>query len=780
MAVVFLATDLKHHRDVALKVFRPELAGAMGAERFLREIEIASRLHHPHILQLYDSGEADGLLYYVTPYVKGESLRDRLDREPQLPLADALQIIREVAGALEYAHAQGVVHRDIKPGNILLESGHALVADFGIGRVVGEEGDRLTRTGISVGSPAYMSPERLAGDTRVDGRSDIYSLGCVLYEMLAGEPPYTGATPQAVLAKKASDTIPSIRVLRETVPKAVDAAIARALSKVPADRFATAQEFLEALQATQAAATADTRPKRSERNRRLVFGSVLAGVALSVGAIAVLAPTSSPEEGLRIEAGGIVQVTNDPGVEFQPALSPDGREVAYLSGEMINPKLAVRSAVEIGDSESLLAAEMSGILLPRWSSETAIQLVVCENRSLSVGTLDTGCSLREMGARGGVLRTLHTPRRSSQHARSRDGTRAAFFIQDSLYIYSVEDPQPELLAVHPPLAWLPHSLTWSPDGSQIAYVNGNQPWLTSGNTSPSSIWVVDSEGGEPYPITTEDHLNMSPQWLPDSRHLLFVSDRDGPRGIYSVAIGPDGPLGEPRVVAAGTDAHTISVSSDGARLAYSKFLHRQNIWSLPVLESGPVSSRDAEPVTSGNQVIEAMNISPDGEWLAYDSNRRGNFDIYKQPLDGGDAQLLADLPLDVWAPQWSPDGTEILISNDDIYLITADGSTSSAIVTGPGFDVGPTWAPDGLAIAFHSQGDDSSGIESLWVMRRDSVHGSWGEPLNLTDFQCLFPHWSLDGEEIVCTSAHRSVPEGIPKGCVVQIHERRVGTLLFW
>ena len=275
MAVVFLATDLKHGRDVALKVFRPELASAMGAERFLREIEIASRLHHPHILQLYDSGETDGLLYYVTPYVKGESLRDRLDREPQLPLADALEITREVGDALGHAHAQGLVHRDIKPGNILLGSGHALVADFGIGLAVGEEGDRLTRTGVSVGSPAYMSAEQMAGDTAVDNRSDIYSLGCVLYEMLAGEPPYSGSTPQAVLAKKASDTIPSIRVLRETVPEAVDAAISRALSKVPADRFASTQEFVEALHESSSHTSPGTMPKRSRRNRKVVFGWIV-------------------------------------------------------------------------------------------------------------------------------------------------------------------------------------------------------------------------------------------------------------------------------------------------------------------------------------------------------------------------------------------------------------------------------------------------------------------------------------------------------------------------
>ena len=215
MAAVYLAQDLKHGRSIALKVLRPELATALGPERFVREIEIAARLTHPNILPLHDSGEAGGLLYYVMPYVEGESLRSRLAREGPLPLDQALEIAREVADALGYAHAHGVVHRDIKPENILLQSGHAVVADFGIARAIWEvAGDRLTETGIAVGSPAYMSPEQAGAEAHIDGRSDIYALGCVLYEMLAGEPPFTGPTPRAVAAKHMRQSVPSIRVTR--------------------------------------------------------------------------------------------------------------------------------------------------------------------------------------------------------------------------------------------------------------------------------------------------------------------------------------------------------------------------------------------------------------------------------------------------------------------------------------------------------------------------------------------------------------------------------------
>jgi tRNA A-37 threonylcarbamoyl transferase component Bud32 len=251
MATVYLAEDLKHHRRVALKVVRPELTSALGPDRFLREIEIAAHFAHPHILPVFDSGEADGFLYYVMPYVVGESLRRRLIREGQLPLEDAIEIACEVADALFYAHNQGIVHRDIKPENILLAEGHAVVADFGIARAISAAqaatDDRLTGAGLALGTPLYMSPEQSAGHLRLDGRADIYSLGCVLYEMLAGDPPFSGPTPQAVVARHAQESPAPLHQRRPGVPAQVEQAVTRALHKLPADRFATAAEFAAAL-----------------------------------------------------------------------------------------------------------------------------------------------------------------------------------------------------------------------------------------------------------------------------------------------------------------------------------------------------------------------------------------------------------------------------------------------------------------------------------------------------------------------------------------------------
>ncbi|MEX1185412.1 MAG: protein kinase [Gemmatimonadaceae bacterium] len=245
MAVVFLAHDARHEREVAVKVLRPEISAEIGAERFLREIKLAAGLTHPHILPVYDSGEADGLLFYVMPSMEGRSLRERLDRERQLPLDESLRIAREVASALDYAHRRRVVHRDIKPENILLHEGNAMVADFGIGKALSSRAG-ITQTGIAVGTPAYMSPEQASGDIDVDGRSDLYSLGCVLYEMLTGEPPFTGATAQAIIAKRFVSPIPSVRTARD-VPVEVDDALSRALSRTPVDRFPTTADFAEAL-----------------------------------------------------------------------------------------------------------------------------------------------------------------------------------------------------------------------------------------------------------------------------------------------------------------------------------------------------------------------------------------------------------------------------------------------------------------------------------------------------------------------------------------------------
>src|SRR5690348_11512837 len=318
MATVYLARDTKHDRLVAVKVLRPELAAVLGGERFLREIRVTAQLQHPRILTLIDSGEIDSFLYYVMPYVEGESLRQRLEREGQLPIDEALRITRAIASALDFAHGHGVIHRDIKPENIMLHEGEPMVADFGIALAVSTAGqERLTETGISLGTPAYMSPEQTSGEAKLDGRSDQYSLACVLYEMLAGEPPYTGPTAQAIIAKRMTEPIPHLGTVRRVSP-AVEAAVTKALAKTPADRFATAGAFVAALTAGSTRGT-HTRCRRA--------GTALAVLIIISGAAAWFYASRNSKGGQG--HANVVPFTSSTGQKSDPVFSPGGNEIAY-------------------------------------------------------------------------------------------------------------------------------------------------------------------------------------------------------------------------------------------------------------------------------------------------------------------------------------------------------------------------------------------------------------------------------------------------------------------
>jgi tRNA A-37 threonylcarbamoyl transferase component Bud32/tetratricopeptide (TPR) repeat protein len=332
MATVCLAEDLKHHRKVAIKALHPELAASVGGERFLREIEIVARLNHPHILALHDSGEADGLLYFVMPYVEGESLRERLERERHLIVEEALRIAGQVAAALEHAHAHGFVHRDIKPANIMLSESGALVTDFGVAKAVAAVSKtRLTQAGMTTGTPNYMSPEQASGEA-IDARSDIYSLGCVLYEMLGGEPPLTGPTAQAILARRMTETPTPLPVLRDTVPAGVDSVVQRALARLPVDRYGSAAELAAELgdAAEGRIEGPPGRPMRRGFNRAMVAGLAAGLVLAVVWSARVLFPPSAPElDPARVAVLTLENRTGDPGLDFL------GQDVAERLGDVI-------------------------------------------------------------------------------------------------------------------------------------------------------------------------------------------------------------------------------------------------------------------------------------------------------------------------------------------------------------------------------------------------------------------------------------------------------------
>ncbi len=377
MATVYLARDVRHGRKVALKVLHPELSAVIGPERFLKEIELTANLQHPHILPLFDSGEADGQLFYVMPFVDGETLRSRLDRETQLPISDALRLAVEVADALQYAHERGVIHRDIKPENILLQGGHALVADFGIALAVQSAGgQRMTQTGMSLGTPQYMAPEQAMGDRTVDGRADVYALGAVTYEMLAGEPPFTGASAQAIMARVLTTDPPRLNVSRKAVSEHVADAVHRALEKLPADRFADARSYAGALTVVHQSSAQATRRTRTATSRlpvsrRVVVWSALA-VAGGVGAgwgIARGLARPALTANLPLTVSSILPPRDVTiGQRRSIALSPDGRQLAFVGVAADGGRtLWLR---RLDEAEAIPLAATAGADVPFWSPDS--------------------------------------------------------------------------------------------------------------------------------------------------------------------------------------------------------------------------------------------------------------------------------------------------------------------------------------------------------------------------------------------------------------------------
>ncbi len=429
MAVVYAVRDLKHDRRVALKVLLPEVAATIGTERFLREIQISAKLNHPHILPLHDSGEAQGFLYYVMPLVDGESLRDRLNREKQLPVEEALRITREVAASLSYAHDLGFVHRDVKPENILLHHGEAMVADFGIAKAVSAASSKkLTATGLAVGTPVYMSPEQIAGESDLDGRSDIYSLACVLFEMLVGEPPFAGANVQATMARHALETAPSIRTVRGAVPDYVERAIARALAKTPGDRFQTATQFAESL-----AGVREDDPVPTPRHQvRLLLAAAVGAIAVVGGVTIVwrIAASTGPRQLIAfaserdgnyeiyvMNADGSEQIrlTNDPATDVSPAWSPDGRRLAFPSERNGSYGIYVMNADGSRQTRLTNYRDYS----PAWSPDG--------RRIAFLSQRDNNQDIYAMNADGsGQVRLTNDPGEDVDPAWSADGNRIAF------------------------------------------------------------------------------------------------------------------------------------------------------------------------------------------------------------------------------------------------------------------------------------------------------------------------------------------------------------------
>jgi serine/threonine-protein kinase len=753
MATVHLAQDIKHDRRVAIKVLRPELAATIGPERFLREIHIAAQLQHPHILPLLDSGEAGGFIYYVMPFVDGESLRDRLARSGELPVPEAVKIITEVVDALSYAHHHGVVHRDIKPDNVMLSGRHALVMDFGVAKAVSAASGRneLTTAGVALGTPAYMAPEQAAADPHLDHRVDIYAVGVLAYELLGGRPPFVGGTPQQVLAAHVTERPEPLAKHRPGMSSLLEQTVMKCLAKRPADRWQTADELLAQLEPLTTPSggltPTETRPVTGLSVMHGVprwLGWALGGALVAGGALAV---TLTRRPAAVFTVGKRIAVAVGPEAEAWPAFTPDGRTVVYTSSDRGVRRLHVQ---QVGGGAALpITTQLAdwhccGALSPDGS-----RVLFLSPQGLHV-VPTLGGQARQVVS-GPAWRSLNSGAAVLWGAWSPDGQTIAYTDRDTLFVQDLAQSSRRAVTHGSGT----HSPAWSTDGRWIAFVQGNPGFHINGNLAPSAIAVVPAEGGTPIPVTEASALNTSPVWVPGGNALLFISDRDGGRDVYELSLSRSGhPEGSPVRLTTGLSPARIAISADGTRLAWSVYTEESNIWTVPIpaRESIPVSR--ATRITSGAQNIETLAVSTDGRWLYYDSDLRGSSDIWRVPLASGllagtPEQLTTD-PSAEFSPSVSPDGREVAYhsfraGNRDIYVMPAAGGPATQLTTNPEHDWNPRWSPDGQAVAFDEQLNPSA---SLWLLQR-RTDGTWQAPRILFGGQrAVLVAWAPDGRSL--------------------------------
>jgi len=782
MATVYLAHDLKHNRKVALKVLRPELAAIIGAERFLKEIEVTANLQHPNILPLYDSGRAAEFLFYVMPFIQGETLRDKLDREKQLRVDDALEITKSVAAALDYAHRQNVVHRDIKPENILLHEGQALVADFGIALAVSQAGGpRLTETGLSLGTPHYMSPEQATGERSLDARSDVYSLGCVVYEMLVGEPPHLGNSVQAVIAKILTDEPQPVAVRRNTIPLNVDAAVGMALAKLPADRFASTAEFVEALQnpaftTTRTTTSPGMAPVRAGPWKSLAL-ALAAATAMLAAVLAWSALRTGPTPPVSRQRVLLAKLPSPSIVGLGTAIAPDGSAIVFQDSIGRGTRLWIKERDQI--QPTALATPDADSPVGPFFSPDGTWIAFCDGK------------LRKVPRTGGAPITVSDSVTSVYGGAWLDDGTIVFpgANGQALYRVNADGGQTERIAIVDSLGILVVAVTPLPKARGVLLG-------AIGPANAQSVWALDLHNGTAHEIVP----GAAVAWYLPSGMLVFARP-DGSVFVAPVDLGSlslSGPavpafagvrtvrgLPDLQASANGTLLYALGSSSMGQGRGTPTWVTRtgqatpvDSTWHVGIVLNGGVSlspdgrrialsSLDSSGradmfvrrVSSGvpsRLTFEGMtNIrpawSPDGERLLYVSDRDGTPNLWLKPADGSEqARPVGRTDRPIWEGGWSPDGTWLLLRTDDVAVGHGDilgvrlGADSAAVplVATDAEETSPAFSPDGRWLAYAS---GVSGRKEVYVRPFPNVaDGPW----QVSTAGGTEPRWAHNGREL--------------------------------
>jgi serine/threonine-protein kinase len=790
MATVWLAEDVRHHRRVAIKVLHPELSAVLGPERFLKEIELTAGLQHPHILPLFDSGEAEGRLWYVMPYVEGETLRSRLARERQLPVTDAVRIAREVAEALDYAHRRGVIHRDVKPENILLHEGRALVADFGIALAVQNAGGaRVTETGLSLGTPQYMSPEQATAERELDARSDVYSLGCVLYEMLAGEPPHTGPTTQAIIAKIITDRPRRIAELREAVPPLLAAAVHTALAKLPADRFSSAAAFAAAL-ARPEAATMVSDAGRARPGRRSL-GLVLAGAGVAAAGLlalgwllarwgnAAVGDRDAPPSRLAIVVPGLGG-SGGTALQRQIALTPDGAVVLFIAATPDGSDHLMRQSLDAEQASrvpGVPADPASPTISPdgRWFvlasySHPLVRRYPIEGGSGDVLPIDErldALAFLDWDRDGGIwystttgLRRLAPGADSSTvpFGASSVGLQLQQILPDGRHALMVR--RPVGTATGPPLVFDLRTGEETPllatPVVQARYTAGHLVFAMPGGTLQAAPFDPDERRLASDALVTVATgvsvagngvaqlavaRNGTVAYIPEELRSLVLVDRAG---------GMRPALDALRLY------HAPAFSPDGRRLAVDYAgPDGRDVWVL-TLGQGTFSRATFE--RDGHDAV----WTPDGRYLTYTSARSGTLGVYRKPPGLAEpAESLLASPALLYTGRWLRDGSALVTvaadlragSGNDIALVRNGGrGPVEPLVASRFTETYPALSPDERWLTFVS---DQSGRQEVYVRPL----GAEGEQVQVSLAGGSEPLWGPDGRELF----YRSHGEGKPE-----------------